>query len=596
MPFVRNLVALSLLASAAPIVARDCPVPTAEEGGPVNRHTRYLETHMLPAVIGPDTRPSTLSERMRAFGVPGVSVAVVHKGRIAWARGWGVRDVDTCRPVNAATAFQAASISKAVTAMVALRMVEAGRIGLDDDINRSLSSWHLPADRTLAPNGVTLRQLLSHTAGLGVHGFSGYLPGAEIPTAVEVLNGLAPANTPAVRNVLPAGGQWQYSGGGYVVAQTALGDVSKRAFADLAEQEVLKPLGMRRSGYAQPPPPRLWANAASGHSAGRVIPGRYHVYPELAPAGLWTTAHDLAAFLIDVQKAAAGRTGNRLSPGMARTMLTEVKGNWGLGPALYGEGTGRRFGHDGVNEGFQSIMVAYAARGDGIVVLTNGDQGRRLADEIVRAVATDYGWTELAAPATVELRLSPEQIAKIAGRYEGNGLSVYLDARDDGLFAQTGGPRPERLVAISPLRFRTDASGMLVEFSPGYARFRILEGGPPIEFARIDAKARSAAAVYLRGSMNDWSTSILFQRQKDGSLTADAAVESGELQFKIGSADWREVDFGSSDGALAKVGGSAAALVPHGGNVRVAIQRPGRYRFTVRMDNEKAALTIRQAE
>lgn len=596
MPFVRNLVALSLLASTAPVVARGCPVPTAEEGGPVNRHTRYLEMHMLPAVIGPDTRPSTLSERMRAHGVPGVSVAVIHEGRIDWARGWGVRDVDTCRPVNAATAFQAASISKAVTAMVALRMVEVGRIGLDDDINRSLLSWHLPADGKLAPNGVTLRQLLSHTAGLGVHGFPGYLPGSPIPTTVQVLDGTAPANTAAVRSVLPAGGQWQYSGGGYVVAQTALGDVSKLAFADLADREVLRPLGMRRSAYAQPPSPRLWANAASGHSAGRVMNGRYHVYPELAPAGLWTTAHDLAAFLIDIQKAAAGREGHRLSPGMARTMLTEVKGNWGLGPALFGEGTARRFGHDGVNEGFQSAMIAYVERGDGIVVLTNGDQGRRLADEIVRAVATDYGWTELAAPATVELRLSPEQIARIAGRFEGNGLSVYLDARADGLFAQTGGPRPERLVAISPLRFRTDASGMLVEFSPDYARFRILEGGPPIEFARLAATAPTTDAIYLRGSMNGWSTTIPFERLADGSLTAAADLQAGEQQFKIGSADWRQIDFGSSDSAFATVGGNAAALVPHGGNVRVSIQRAGRYRFTVRMDNEKAALSIRQEE
>ena len=481
-----------------------CLPPANDLGGETNSHTRFLEANLLPAVVQPGTKPYTLAERMAAYNVPGISVAVVSKGKLDWARGWGVRDMDSCKPVTPDTAFQAASISKAVTAVLALRLVERGTINFDANINQSLRSWRLPVDPKLSPNGVNLRQLLSHTAGLGVHGFAGYAPGSPLPTLIQILEGKAPANSAAVRSVLPAGAQWQYSGGGYVVAQLALEDSTGAPFTELARREVLRPLGMNRSEYAQPPSKEIFANIALGHAEGAVIPGGYHIYPELAPAGLWTTAGDLARFLIDVQELAKGKKGHRLSPSMARKMLTPIKGNWGLGPALYGEGGDRRFGHDGANEGFQSTMVAYVDKGDGIVVLTNGDQGKRLADEIVRAVAADYGWSALMSAPIVEATLSADVITKVSGLYEGSGLSVFLDARKDGMFAQTGGPRPERLIALTANRFRTDASGILIEFAPNYESFSIIEGGPPITLTKkvTNAVAIAEVPIFIRGSMN----------------------------------------------------------------------------------------------
>jgi CubicO group peptidase (beta-lactamase class C family) len=573
-----------------------CVPPRSDVGGVMNAHTRYLESNLLPAVVQPGTKPATLEERMRAYNVPGVSIAVIHDGKLDWARGWGVRDTISCEAVTPETAFQSASISKAVTAIVALRLVEHGKIKLDENVNRSsLRSWQLPADPRLAPNGVTLRQLLNHTAGLGIHGFEGYLPGTPLPSPTEILNGAPPANSGAVRSVLPAGAQWRYSGGGYVVVQVALADATGMPFARLAQREILGPLGMNHSAYAQPPSAANLANAAFGHADGKVITGGYHVYPELGPAGLWTTAGDLARLLLDVQASAAGETGHRLSQAMTREMLTPGKGGWGLGPALYGEGDSRRFGHDGANEGFQSTMLAYVDKGEGVVVLTNGDQGKRLADEIVRAIATDYDWTELAAAPVVQAELSRDTVAKIAGLFEGGGLSVFLDARADGLFAQTGGPRPERLVALSPTRLRTDASGILIEFAPDYASFRIIDGGPPITLLRSTAAASAMGEVtiFVRGSMNDWSTIAPLTRQADGSYNTHIELAPGDYQFKLGSEDWRQSDFGTSAGETILTDGTSLQLVQHGGNIRLSIEHAGSYRLTfVPAANGKGDLSI----
>ncbi|WP_454887094.1 serine hydrolase domain-containing protein [Sphingomonas oryzagri] len=467
-----------------------CPVPPEAAGGPGNAQTRYVETHLQPPVVKPGDKPFDLAERMRRYDVPGISVAVIHDGRIAWARGWGVRDLDGCAPVTRNTAFQAASISKVVTAVIALRLVEQGKIGLDRDINDALRSWQLPKDPKLAPDGVTLRELLSHTAGLAVHGFDhGYLPGAVLPTTIQTLDGVPPAENAPVRSVLPAGAQFEYSGGGYIVTQLALSDVSGISFADLAQREVLGPLGMTRSAFAMPPSAAILSDMAFGSAWGKTIPGGYIVAPQLAAAGLWTSASDLARLLIDLQASRAGKTGHRLSPAMTREMMTPVKDNWGLGLALYRDGP-PRFGHDGVNPGFESFMAAYVGKGDGIVVLTNGGDGRRLTNEVVRAVATDYGWPDIAAPATGEKTLSPAQLSRAAGHFEGGDLKVDLEARPKGLFARLAGApasASERLLALSPTRFRSESLGVTIEFTPDFSSCTMIDGAPPMKLVRMKA-------------------------------------------------------------------------------------------------------------
>jgi CubicO group peptidase (beta-lactamase class C family) len=480
-----SVVLAGILAAPAFAQPGNCPAPDVSAGGPSNAHTRYVETHLQPPVIKPGDKPFSLSERMRYYDVPGISVAVIHNGKLEWARGWGVRDIASCAPVTPETAFQAASISKVATALLALRLVEQGKISLDRNINDALHSWKLPVDPKLAPNGVTLRQLLSHTAGLGVHGSNGYLPGDPLPTPVQILDGAPPANSPPVRSELPAGAQFEYSGGGYVLTQVALSDVTGVPFPELEQREVLRPLGMAHSAFDQPPSAAIKANMAFGHENGRLIEGNYLVAPELGPAGLWSTAGDLARMLIDIQAAAAGKTGHLLSPAMARQMLTPVKDNWGLGVALYPDGV-PRFGHDGVNKGFLSFMSAYIGKGDGVVILTNGGDGHRLMNEVVRAISADYGWTDFAAPATEEKTLSLAQLNKAAGRFVGGGLNVVLEARPDGLYANAGAPVAERLIALSPRRFRAESLPVTVEFSPDFSSCTMIDGAPPMKLVRVE--------------------------------------------------------------------------------------------------------------
>ncbi|WP_413624967.1 serine hydrolase domain-containing protein [Luteibacter sp. Lutesp34] len=478
---------VSVLLLPVQALAAQCPAPEEAAGGPANGHTRYVETHLQPAIIKRDDKPFTLAERMRQYGVPGLSVAVIHHGKLDWARGWGVRDTASCAPVTPETDFQAASISKVATAVLALKLVEQGKIGLDSDINEALRSWQLPKDPKLAPHGVTLRQLLSHTAGLGIHGFSGFLPGEPLPTTIQILDGLPPSKPGPVRSILPAGAQFEYSGGGYMVAQLALSDATGTPFTELEQRDVLSPLGMTRSAFAQPPSAAITSDVAFGYENGAAIPGHYQIAPQLAPAGLWTTAADLARLLMDIQGAAAGQPGHLLSPAMARQMLTPVKDNWGMGVAIY-PGKPKRFGHDGVNAGYRSFMIAYAQKGEGVVVLANAGQARPLMDEVVRAIAADYGWQDIAVPATVEKKLSLAQLSKAAGRFVGGGLDAVIEARPDGLYANAGAPVAERLITISPRRFRAESLGVTVEFSPDFASLTFIEGGPPMKLVRVNGK------------------------------------------------------------------------------------------------------------
>ena len=286
----------------------------------------------------------SLAECMAYHEAPGVSVAVIEDGCLAWAHAYGVCDVGHPEPVTTETLFQAGSISKPVTAMAVLKLVEDGKLDLDEDVNTYLTSWQVPPVGEWQPR-ITLRQLLSHTAGLTVHGFPGYLTTRPIPTVVQVLNGEPPANTSPVRvNTIP-GTQMRYSGGGTTIAQLVLTDLLGKSFPELMRELVLDPLGMTHSSYEQPLPPERAQYAATGHPENsRPIIGKWHIYPEMAAAGLWTTASDLALFAVDIQQTLAGESSKVLSQAMVQQMLTpQVEDHIGLGLFLSGKGETARF-------------------------------------------------------------------------------------------------------------------------------------------------------------------------------------------------------------------------------------------------------------
>src|SRR5215204_2812751 len=274
-----------------------------------------------------------LAERMAHYNVPGISIAVVEGGRLSWARGVGLAQAGTTDSVTPTTLFQAASISKPVTATAMLRLVERGTLDLDADVNRYLTSWKVPDNKFTATEKVTLRRIVSHTAGLTVHGFPGYSPTGPMPTVVQVLDGKKPANTDAVRVDTTPGAISRYSGGGTTIMQQLLMDVTGRPFPALMQELVLGPAGMTNSTFEQPLPAARAGDASRAHDAkGKMVPGGWHVYPEMAPAGLWTTPTDLTNWAVAITAARAGKSTSLLSQSMVAQMLAPVKDGIGLGP------------------------------------------------------------------------------------------------------------------------------------------------------------------------------------------------------------------------------------------------------------------------
>ena len=420
------------------------PVACAAEPD-VETRIQHIETGLLPPVIvaGEPVPHFTLAERMSALHVPGVSVAYFHHGEIAWARGFGVTKVGG-PAVTADTLFQAGSISKPVSAMAALALVQAGRLGLDVDVNDTLKSWKVPASRFTATTPVTLRALLSHTAGTTVHGFAGYAAGAAVPSLIQVLNGLPPANNDPIIVTLEPGTAFRYSGGGYEIMQQMLIDATGEPFDRLLQRTVLTPLGMSHSSFWQPLPADRQADAAMPYLAsGEPVDGGAHTYPELAAAGLWTTPSDLAHFAIAVQDALVGRANPVLSQAMAREMVTPRLDHYGLGLEIGGSTARPYFDHEGVDFGFVSLIVAYES-GDGAVIMTNGWR-ETLMLELVRAIAAEYDWPDFYPVQRTLATVDPDVFDRYLGNYRLEPLSVIAVTRTGNrLFAQvTGQPRFE---------------------------------------------------------------------------------------------------------------------------------------------------------
>jgi CubicO group peptidase (beta-lactamase class C family) len=336
-----------------------------------------------------------LTERMAYYNVPGVSIAVINDYQVEWTEGYGVLEAGKSEPVTPDTLFQAASIAKVVVAVAALQYIERGALELDADVNQSLVSWQIPANEFTAKEKVTLRRLLSHSAGVTVHGFRGYALGEEVPNLQQILDGEWPANSPPIRVDTIPGTQQRYSGGGYMIVQQLLEDVTGEPFPKIMQSVVLEPWGMTASTFASPLPDQFRSNAASGHRAdGVVIPGGWHTYPEMgAGASMWSTAPDLAQFAIRVVQSYAGHSDGVLSHSLAIQMLTPQIDNQGLGPGLGDDGGDLfYFMHDGANDGYKTVLVAYPQRGQGVVILTNGDSGDALWREILKSISVEYGW------------------------------------------------------------------------------------------------------------------------------------------------------------------------------------------------------------
>ncbi|MEP6730354.1 MAG: serine hydrolase domain-containing protein [bacterium] len=406
----------------------------------------------------PDDLDNFVTEQITRRHVAGLSLAIVQDGRIIEARAYGVTDEPGGKPVSTTTLFQAGSVSKSVAALGALHLVEKGTLALDTDVNSTLKTWKLPSSPFTAAKPVTLRGLLSHTAGLTVHGFPGYDKDSVVPTLVQVLDGARPANTPAIRNDTVPGARWNYSGGGYTIMQQMVVDVTGQRFPVYMQQTVLNPIGMTSSSYEQPLAPARAALTAAGHyQDGKLVHGRSHVYPEMAAAGLWTTPSDLARFAIEVQQAYHGTSSKVISQSMARQMLTNQKDNDGLGVFLQDTRRAMRFNHNGRDEGFDAEMTATAETGQGVVIMINANDDSRMVGRIRDFVARKYHWPS--APAYVAppaISATPAQLHALTGRYEWSNNNMLAFVTQAGrLYTSAGGHPDEEFIPVGPDRFNS---------------------------------------------------------------------------------------------------------------------------------------------
>jgi CubicO group peptidase (beta-lactamase class C family) len=371
----------------------------------------------------------TITDRMKYHKVPGLSIAFIENGKISWARQYGVKQSGSSDPVTDATLFQAGSVSKPIAAAVSLSLVKDGQLNLDNDVNTYLKSWHVPENKFVATEKVTLRRILTHSAGVTVHGFQGYAPDSNVPSLRQVLDGESPAmNKKIVVDTVP-GSIWRYSGGGYTIMEQMLEDISRKRFASLAHEMIFEKLGMTHSTFQQPLDRRFEKDAARGHGVFGKPFDKNFIQPELAAGGLWSTPTDLARFTIDVVKASGESKGKVLNQELASLMINPQFKNWGLGFSM----NGNAFSHPGSCEGFRTILVYHKDKAEGVVMMTNAENGDNLMREIINSIAKTYGWSNFTPREREMYTLAKETYEKYQGNYD-TGSGILFDIRfENGL-------------------------------------------------------------------------------------------------------------------------------------------------------------------
>jgi len=436
----RGVVWFSILATLIFSLWVSAPLGQSTHEDVVAQRIERVENGLLPPAVlkGEAPEKMKLADRMRFYKTPGVSIALINDGKIEWARGYGVLEAGGKEPVTPETLFQAASISKSLTAMVVMRLVEQGKLDLDSDVNKRLVSWKVPENDFTKDQKVTVRRLLAHTAGVTVSGFLGYPSDQALPELRQILEGEKPANSAPIRVDMTPGAKFRYSGGGYVILQQLMMDVTGKSFPELMQETLLQKLGMTHSTFQQPLSPALASTAAAGHLPnGKEIEGKWFVLPELAPAGLWTTPADLARLLIEVQKARLGKSNKVLSANSTKLMLTPEIDNVALGWLVDGKDDSARFSFGGSNVGYKSRMLAYMNSGRGIVVMTNGENGAELTTEILRSVAAEYGWPDFHPRERVIAKVDPAIYDAYVGEYEiAPGFILFVSREGDKLFSR----------------------------------------------------------------------------------------------------------------------------------------------------------------
>lgn len=421
--FLIALVLSLLLTSCGQTAAAPTTPPTPPPTPPptltsLEERIQRIENGLLPITAEGQIgwgETTTLAERMEHHLTPGISIAVIDDFQIEWAKGYGVLEAGGDDPVTPNILFHAGSAAKPVSAAAVLSLVESGLLNLDQNVNENLLSWQVPENDFTEEEKVTLRRLLSHSAGLQ-DGFTNRSSSDPMPT---YLTPAGEAPTVTLQQLLDAdpgvdvdgatyvasepGGEYRYANTGYAVVELLAVDVLQRPFHEFMDNTVFKPLGLASSTFEQPLPADLRLRASTEHDVqGIPFEGERRHFPLLAAGGLWTTPSDLARFAVEIMLAYNGQSDTVISQEMASQMLTPqintpaepLGDSYGLGFHLAGEGQEMVIHHTGGTWGSTSLLWIYPETGQGAVIMTNSAAGHGLIRfEILLSIAEEYGWS-----------------------------------------------------------------------------------------------------------------------------------------------------------------------------------------------------------
>ncbi|HEY9143569.1 MAG TPA: serine hydrolase domain-containing protein [Arenimonas sp.] len=427
-----------------------------------------IEQGLLPGqFLEGQVQTRSIAAAMLEDNIPGVSMTFIDKGEVAWQKTYGHADLATMTPVTADTVFTGASLSKPLAAVTALQLVEQGKLGLDDDVNRHLKSWKVPESDFVDGQAVTLRQLIGHRAGIANYVSQSYDPGEPIPTVTQLLAGGPPSKDPGTRSYAVPGQEYKYSNPGYLIIQQLVEDVSGTSFEAAAHPGVLEAAGMHDSSFAQPMPGRLRERRATGYNDS-LSPYPYQLFPFKAAGGVWTTPTDLARFAMTLIDDHHGGRGVLLSRKMTRQVFARDGLKLGFTKHFVDGSDDIVFDHWGSNVGFTSYMVGSLENRQALVIMTNSDKGFDLMAAIARTVARHYGWKPLAPRVYSRHDTRPEALPAFAGEFGGDpgGEEWFAFGVDGDQLYRLGKSEDDKapLVAVAERTFIDPVGNTLYEF------------------------------------------------------------------------------------------------------------------------------------
>ena len=459
----RTLLILLLLLAACG--EKDRPKATSQDS--LNNQIAQIdliEKNLVPVHYLRDSDPyKSILQHMQEDVIPGVSMAFIDHGAVSWQRTYGYANLEDSVRVNSSTVFNGASLSKPVTAMAALDLVEERVLSVDEDVNTYLRGWQVPDNPFTKEEKVTLKRLMGHTAGFDRYVQSSFFPHETLPTITQMLAGEAPSVDPPVSLVYVPGQKQIYSNPGYSVMEKLIEDVTGKDFNAVLTERIFEPSGMIYSSFEQPVPDRLSQQMATGYS-NDLEPYPYKLFPYKAAGGIWTTPTDLAKFLGTLLEDHQTGRDAILSQTMADSVFSKSSTRWGFAKIYNDESPDVLIEHWGSNSGFTCYMVASHVHRQGLVIMTNSDNGMSLMSYITRAVAAAYGWDFFQPKVLDPMVMDSSLIKAFVGKYKGGDELLEFDLVAGSLSFSRPSGLPKRLVTVAENQFVSPDNNTLFEF------------------------------------------------------------------------------------------------------------------------------------